>query len=210
MKHYIKDGLSIAQAALPSHEKQIHETITTTDGPAFLLSRDEDSLTIGMKHDTEDGATNSRLKLQRYILHCAILSNWQTISVFESQVNIISSYLLDGNHICIPAVERFSNSFSVMINSLKLKITFNYRNENGEDTSKLFFTSTKLGIKIIINIAHIVSLLRATRHPVIFRFVPKPSDPNASQPVSTSFRLGNPGAIQQMFQFFGLCKSNEL
>ncbi|EFO17674.2 hypothetical protein LOAG_10823 [Loa loa] len=102
----IQDGLSIAQAALPSHEKQIYETATTTDGPAFLLSRDEDSLTIGMQHDTHNGVSNSRLKFQR--------------------------------------------------------------------------------------------------------FGPKPSRPNASQPMSTLFKLGNPGAIQQMFQFFGLCKSHEL
>lgn len=102
----IQDGLSIAQAALPSHEKQIYETTTTTDGPAFLLSRDEDSLTIGMQHNTENDASNSRLKLRR--------------------------------------------------------------------------------------------------------FGPKPSRPNALQPVSTSFELGTPGAIQQMFQFFGLCKSHEL
>lgn len=59
--------MSIAQAALPSHEKQIYKTTTTTDGPAFLLSRDEDSLTIGIQHDTQNGASNSRLKLQRYI-----------------------------------------------------------------------------------------------------------------------------------------------
>ncbi|CAG9536916.1 unnamed protein product [Cercopithifilaria johnstoni] len=102
----IQDGLSIAQAALPSHEKQVYEIATSTDGPAFVLSRDEDSLTIGMQHDTQNGASNSRLKFQR--------------------------------------------------------------------------------------------------------FGPKPSRPNASQPVSTSFKLGNPGAIQQMFQFFGLCKSHEL
>ncbi|OZC10852.1 hypothetical protein X798_01996 [Onchocerca flexuosa] len=104
----IQDGLSIAQAALPSHKKQIYEitTTTTTEGPAFLLSRDEDSLTIGMKHDSERGINNARLKLQR--------------------------------------------------------------------------------------------------------FGPKPHRPDASQAVSTSFKLGSPGAIQQMFQFFGLCKKHEL
>uniref|UniRef100_A0A915Q2E5 BTB domain-containing protein n=1 Tax=Setaria digitata TaxID=48799 RepID=A0A915Q2E5_9BILA len=94
----IQDGLSIAQAALPSDKKQIYTTTTTTDGPAFLLSRDEDSLTIGMKHHTENGASNSKLRLQRY--------------------------------------------------------------------------------------------------------GPKPPRPNASQSVSTSFKLGDPNAIQQMFQFF--------
>ncbi|MCP9263142.1 hypothetical protein DINM_006488 [Dirofilaria immitis] len=98
--------IGIFNIRLETIDVSSQDTTTTTDGPAFLLSRDEDSLTIGMKHDSESSINNARLKLQR--------------------------------------------------------------------------------------------------------FGPKPSRPNASQAVSTSFKLGNPGAIQQMFQFFGLCKSHEL
>uniref|UniRef100_A0A0M3I0T3 ZP domain-containing protein n=1 Tax=Ascaris lumbricoides TaxID=6252 RepID=A0A0M3I0T3_ASCLU len=62
----LQDGLSLAQAALPSSKKLVYKTkMTTTDTPAFLLSRDDDSLTIGVKN-SEKEKLDSVVKMQRY------------------------------------------------------------------------------------------------------------------------------------------------
>lgn len=57
-----------AQAALPTKKGQSIST-TTPEGPAFLMSRDDDSLTIGMKDNNHNSHTNSMLQLKRYIFY---------------------------------------------------------------------------------------------------------------------------------------------
>lgn len=64
-REIFQDGLSLAQAALPSSKKLVYKTkMTTTDTPAFLLSRDDDSLTIGVKN-SEKEKLDSVVKMQR-------------------------------------------------------------------------------------------------------------------------------------------------
>ncbi|VDM41114.1 unnamed protein product [Toxocara canis] len=62
----LQDGLSLAQAALPNSKKLVYKTTTTTESPAFLLSRDEDTLTIGVKKGGEKERLDSIVKIQRY------------------------------------------------------------------------------------------------------------------------------------------------
>uniref|UniRef100_A0A915ATJ1 Uncharacterized protein n=1 Tax=Parascaris univalens TaxID=6257 RepID=A0A915ATJ1_PARUN len=63
----LQDGLSLAQAALPSSKKLVYKTkMTTTETPPFLPSHDDDSLTIDVKKDGEKEKLDAVVKMQRY------------------------------------------------------------------------------------------------------------------------------------------------
>uniref|UniRef100_A0A0M3K1A6 Clathrin_bdg domain-containing protein n=1 Tax=Anisakis simplex TaxID=6269 RepID=A0A0M3K1A6_ANISI len=62
----LQDGLTLAQVALPSNKKLVFPTSSTTEGPSFLLSRDDNSLTIGVKNDNDMQKLDSLVKLQGF------------------------------------------------------------------------------------------------------------------------------------------------